>query len=188
MTLQEKFLDILQLSQSQFYIGESSNKSDSYIELYSDEFKVFIDFAKIYDGNRAYISEKNHPIEYNKLLDAADMELYNKIIEAYSENIAFLSKYKPLIKDDRNVRFSLDESYFYYNKRSKKLSFIPSIKVQTVAALFYIQLPPSILAKPNLAVDKFHEEFYYQIFQFFLEKPLNKYSKDELELFHMIKI
>lgn len=191
MTLEEKILEIIQKDKKEVRIPEPYNKTDSEIWLYSDgldgqSYPSY--FAGLHDGNIVSFKREVSPENYEKIFNASNKDLYDKILEAYHENMNFFKKYKSIIKNDRNVCISLDDPYFYYNKRSKKLYAVPSIEVQTIAALFSFYLYPSQLTKVDLAVNKIHEDFYYQLFQSFLEKPLNKYSKEELELFHMIKI
>jgi hypothetical protein len=191
MTLEEKILEIINKDKKEVRIPEPDNKTDSEIWLYSDEANdgsYPYPFANLSNGNIASIRKRESPENYDKIFEASNKEVYDKIIEVYEENMAFFKKYESLIKNDRNVRIYLEEPYFYYNKRSKKLYAVPTIKVQTIAASFSFYLYPSQLTKINIAVDKIYEDFYQQLFQFFLEKPLNKYSKEELELFHMIKI
>lgn len=191
MTLEEKILEIIKKDKKEVRIPEPSNKTDSEIWLYThkdkdNSFQIF--FANLTDGNMAHIRRDEDSENYDKVFEASDKEIYNKIIEVYEENMAFFNRYKSIIKNDRNVRIYLEDPYFYYNKRSKKLYAIPTIKVQTIAASFSFYLYPSQLKKINIAVDKIYEDFYQHLFQFFLEKPLNKYSEEELTVFHMIKI
>lgn len=193
MTLVDKIADILNLDPSKIKV-DYNNKTDYEINLSSDDgYLKFL--AKVNDGNTMYIrsdrkTDEYHKIfeAYHKIFEAADKSLYDSILTAYEENMAFLKQYDSIIKNDRNVRIYLEEPYFYYNKRSKKLYAIPTITVQTIAALFSFEIYPSQLTKINIVVDKIHENFYQHRFQSFLEKPLNKYSKEELELFHMVKI
>lgn len=186
MTLIEKISDILELEESKIKVSYN-NKTDYEISLSSDDGYLKL-LAKVNDGNTMYIMGNRKSDEYHKIFEAADKSLYNSILTAYEENMAFLKQYDSIIKNYRNVRIYLEDPYFYYNKRSKKLYAIPTITVQTIAALFSFDLYPSQLTKINIAVDKIHENFYQHRFQSFLEKPLNKYSKEELELFHMVKI
>lgn len=191
MTLEEKILDILNKDKKDVRIPEPDNKTDSEIWLYSDEANgksYAFPFANLSNGNIASIRKRESPENYDKIFEASNKEIYDKIIEVYEENMTFLKRYESIIKNDRNVRICLEEAYFYYNKRSKKLYAVPTIQVQTIAASFSFYLYPSQLTKINIAVDKIYEDFYHHLFQFFLEKPLNKYSKEELTLFHMIKI
>jgi hypothetical protein len=191
MTLEEKILDILKKDKKDVRIPEPDNKTDSEIWLYThkdkdNSFQIF--FANLTDGNMAHIRRDEDSENYDKVFEASNKEFYDKIIEVYEENMAFFNKYKSIIKNDRNVRIYLEDPYFYYNKRSKTLYAIPTIKVKTIAASFSFYLYPSQLKKINIAVDKIYEDFYQHLFQCFLQKPLNKYSEEELTLFHMIKI
>ena len=191
MTLEDKILEIINKNKKDVRIPEPDNKTDSEIWLYSDEVdgkSYAFPFANINNGNVAHIRKREDKENYDKIFNASSKDIYDKIIEVYEENMAFFKKYESIIKNDRSVRIYLEEPYFYYNKRSKKLYAVPTIKVQTIAASFSFYLYPSQLTKINIAIDKIYEDFYQQLFQFFLEKPLNKYSKEELELFHMIKI
>lgn len=191
MTLEEKILDILKKDKKDVKIPEPINKTDSEIWLYTnkdnDNSFQFL-FANLNNGNIAHINKDNDSSNYDKIFEASNKDIYNKIIEVYEENMAFFKKYKSIIKNDRNVRIYLEDSYFYYNKRSKKMYAVPTIKVQTISASFSFYLYPSQLTKINIAVDKIYEDFYHQLFQFFLDKPLNKYTEEELTLLHMIKI
>lgn len=187
MTLVEKIADILQLEESKIETSYN-NKTDFEISLPSAEFGAHKLFAKVNDGNTMYVSRDHESDEYRKIFEAADKSLYDAILLAYDENRDFIDKYENIIENQRKVVFFLKETYFYYNKKSKKLYAIPTIKVSTVAASFQFQFAPSVLSKIDKTIDSVHEQFYSQRLQGFLEKPLNKYSKDELDLFHMVKI
>lgn len=186
MTLIEKISDILELESSKIKVSYN-NKTDYEISLSSGDGYLKL-LAKVNDGNTMYIMGNRKSDEYHKIFEAADKSLYDAILTAYNENMAFLERYDSIIKNDRKVRIYLEDAYFYYNKRSKKLYAIPTITVQTIAALFSFELYPNQLTKINIVVDKIHENFYEHRFQPFLEKPLNKYTPEELTLLHMVKI
>lgn len=187
MTLVEKIADILELELSKIKVNYN-NKTDFEIRLPSDIIGSHKLFAKVNDGNTMYISLDHESDEYRKIFEAADKSLYEAILAAYDENRDFIDKYENIIENTRKVVFYLKETYFHYNKRSKKLYAIPTIKVSTVAASFQFQLAPSVLSKIDKTIDAVHEQFYAQRLQGFLEKPLNKYSKEELDIFHMVNI
>lgn len=187
MTLAEKIADILNLDPSHIEV-DYNNKTDYEISILSDVTGCSKLFAKVNDGNTMYVNHDNKSDEYRKIFEAADNSLYNAILAAYDENRDFIDKYENIIENQRKVIFYLKEPYFYYNKRSKKLYAIPTIKVSTVAASFQFQFAPSVLSKIDKTIDAVHEQFYSQRLQGFLEKPLNKYTPEELTLLHMIKI
>jgi len=187
MTLVEKITDILELDESKIKVSYN-NKTDFEISLPSTDIGTHKLFAKVNDGNTMYVSRDHESDEYRKIFEAADKSIYDAILAAYDENRDLIDKYENIIENKRKVVFYLKETYFYYNKRSKKLYAIPTIKVSTVAASFQFQFAPSMLSKIDKTIDAVHEQFYSQRLQGFLEKPLNKYTKEELALFHMVKI
>ena len=113
--------------------------------------------------------------------------MYNRLMQTYEENMTFFKRYEDKIKNNRNVNISLKDPEFFYNKRSKKLYIMPVIQVRTASALYYFNFSIKDLSNIEKTVDQLFERFYYDIFQFFITKPLNQYTKEELELFHMIK-
>lgn len=185
MTIQEKILEILQLDHSKIETSYD-NQKDFELNIYSESAGEHRVFAKVFDGNTMHINSVQD--EYKKIFEAADKSLYDAILTAYDQNIELLNKYETLIENKRRVVFCIKDPYFYYNKRSKKLYAIPTIKVNTVAAHFQFQFAPSLLSKLDKTIDSVHEQFYSQRLQGFLEKPLNKYTPEELTLFHMVKI
>lgn len=185
MTIQEKILEILQLDSSKIETYHT-NKKDFELKIYSESTGEHKLFTKVYDGNTMYIdSDKD---EYTKIFEASDKSLYDAILTAYIQNGELIDKYDAIIENKRKVVFFLKDPYFHYNKRSKKLYAIPTIKVNTVSAHFQFEFSSSLLSKIDKTIDSVHEQFYSQRLQGFLEKPLNKYSQEELTLLHMVKI
>jgi len=187
MMIQEKIAEILEIDLSKIKIY-NNNKKDFEIQVFFDHLDKYRNIADVYDGNLMFMRIPYEDSEYKKIFEAADKSLYDSILKAYYENMAIIEKYKSLIDNKRKVVFYLKESYFYYNKRSKKLFVIPSIKVNTVSSMFQFQLPVSMLNKMENVVDSIHDQFFSQLLNVFLEKPLNHYTNDELILFHMTKI
>jgi len=187
MLLQDKVLLLIEQDETQLKI-EHSNKKELVLKFYNNIHQKFFKFSTIYDGNIMYMQKDSFPTYYEKLFNAANKDMYDKILKAYNNNIEFLNKYKIEINKIKYIEVTIEDPFFYYNKRSEILYAIPNIKLRSTTALFYIELPPKSLSKIEVVVEKIYDDFYWHVFHGLLTKPLNKYTPEELVVFEMIRI
>lgn len=155
-------------------------------------------FATIYDGNIAYIDTTHSMDNQNAIFAISNKEIYDSIIAAYNVNIEFCKKYATELDTIEEIDISSFSMYFYYNNRFKQIYAIPTIhffvyktykiNFAAVPLVVNIKLPFNVLSGVDEAVDKFYELFHSNVFESFIEMPLNKYTPDELILFDMQKI
>lgn len=182
--LKAKIIAILKSAGYRVIPCGTNSRAVELVQIFKDEFDTYYNFARIVDGNIAYINKNDFPEAYEKILEIVDNSIYELLLSEFQKNLNFKDKYCP----KSGVRHTHEGASLYYNKRTATLYAVPKIVVVTPSSYSSITFTAKMLSKPSEAVDQLNKEFYSFCFQNVLEKPLNEYTEDELTVFKMKSI
>lgn len=155
--------------------------SDNYHEIFKLEDQE--NSILVIKSNGSISIPKNNQSELEtKLLDFASTNVTKQINTDLERIKNFRRKYSSKIRPEIQIKY--DEYSIIYSNSIKKLFAYPMVKIIRIASLYYINPDKRQAHKENYIVDLINNDFYSMV-SHIIDKPLNKYSDEELTVLEM---